>query len=326
MSMFTLGLRLALALVLAVAAAGKLADRAGSQSALRDFGLPEAALAPGAWVLPVLELLVAAALVITPTARAGAIGAIVLLGTFVAAIGRAMARGEAPDCHCFGQIHSEPAGKGTLGRNAVLAGAAVLVLVLSPGRSLGHLAAEDAALLGTSLATLALGAVTLTLRRENRELKKRPVSARRPMVEGLPSGSFAPDLPLSTLRGETLTLHELMRSGRPTALVQISPKCAPCRSLVPELIRWQRALAHDLNLVAISSGSAEDNLAFAEEHGLIELYIENGRSLGDLYRVRPTPSAVLIDEQGKIAAAPATGAVAIEALIRVGLDTLKAAA
>src|ERR1700742_4028722 len=90
--MFTLGLRLALALVFLVAAAGKLADRSGSQAALRDFGLPEGTLAVGAGVPPRLELLVAAALVIPPTARAGAVGAIVLLGAFVGAIGRAMAR------------------------------------------------------------------------------------------------------------------------------------------------------------------------------------------------------------------------------------------
>jgi methylamine dehydrogenase accessory protein MauD len=277
-------------------------------------------------VLPLLELLVAAALVITPTARVGAVGAVVLLGAFLGAIGRAMARGEAPDCHCFGQIHSEPAGRSTLARNAALAAAAVVALVLAPGRSLAHVGGEEAALLGTSLATLALGAVSLTLWRDNRELKKRPAPRRRPMVEGLPNGSFAPDLPLSTLAGEKLTLHELISSGRPTALVQISPKCGPCRTLVPELIRWQRALAHELNVVAISSGSPEANQAFSEEHGLTGLYLENGQSLGDVYRVKPTPSAVLVDEQGRIAAAPATGAVAIEALIRLGLDTLKAPA
>jgi thiol-disulfide isomerase/thioredoxin len=237
-----------------------------------------------------------------------------------------MARGEAPDCHCFGQIHSEPAGRGTLVRNAALAAAAVLVLVLAPGRSLAHIGGEDAALLGTSLATLALAGVSLTLWRDNQELKKRPAQSRRPLVEGLPSGSSAPDLMLTTLEGETLTLHELIGSGLPAALVQISPKCGPCRALVPELIRWQRALAHELKVVAVSSGSLEDNVAFAEEHGLESLYIEKGRSLGDVYRVKPTPSAVLIDEQGKIAAAPATGAVAIEALIRVGLDSLTAAA
>ena len=37
-----------------------------------------------------------------------------------AAIAIAMARGKAPDCHCFGQLHSAPAGWKTLARNGVL--------------------------------------------------------------------------------------------------------------------------------------------------------------------------------------------------------------
>ncbi len=36
----------------------------------------------------------------------------------------AMVRGRKPDCHCFGQLHSEPVGRQTLIRNAVLAAVA----------------------------------------------------------------------------------------------------------------------------------------------------------------------------------------------------------
>jgi peroxiredoxin len=39
-----------------------------------------------------------------------------------------MVRGRKPDCHCFGQLHSEPVGRQTLIRNAVLAAVAGLVV------------------------------------------------------------------------------------------------------------------------------------------------------------------------------------------------------
>jgi len=321
MPVVILGLRLLLVLVFVTAAVGKLADRPGAGQALRDFGVPEAWLGSGALILPALELLVAAGLLVTDTAGLAGLGALVLLAAFVAAIGAAMARGEAPDCHCFGQIHSEPAGWSTLVRNGVLAAVAVLVLLDAPGRSLTAVGAKNLALVLTSLATLTLLAVSFTLWRENRDLRARPAGVRRgPMVRGLPRGTFAPDANLSTLTGDDVSLRDVLASGRPAALVQISPKCAPCRAMLPELSRWQRTFAEELDVVTVSSGALEDNRAFADKHGLQRLYVETGHALGDLYQVKATPSAVLIDAQGRIAAAPATGAVAIEALIRVALQ------
>ena len=59
----------------------------------------------------------------------GALVVLALLVLFMAGIGVALARGEQPDCHCFGQLHSSPAGWGTLVRNGVLAAAAAVVVV-----------------------------------------------------------------------------------------------------------------------------------------------------------------------------------------------------
>src|SRR4029077_1482291 len=41
----------------------------------------------------------------------------------------------APDCHCFGALHSEPAGAKTLVRNVILAAIAAFVVVSDPGAS-----------------------------------------------------------------------------------------------------------------------------------------------------------------------------------------------
>jgi hypothetical protein len=56
------------------------------------------------------------------------VGALALLLIFVAGIGYNLAHGRTPDCHCFGQLHSAPAGWSTLIRNLVLAAIAGIVV------------------------------------------------------------------------------------------------------------------------------------------------------------------------------------------------------
>ena len=102
--------RLLLVLVFAVAGVAKLADRQGSRQAIVDFGLPSALAAPLGLLLALVELAVAATLLPASTAWWGAMGALALLSVFVVGITYNLARGRKPDCHCFGQLHSAPAG------------------------------------------------------------------------------------------------------------------------------------------------------------------------------------------------------------------------
>ena len=120
--------RLLLALIFLVAGLAKLADRAGSRHGLIEFGVPAALAAPLGVLLPLAELAVAIALIPLATAWWGAAGALALLLVFVAGIGVNLARGRKPDCHCFGQLHSAPAGWSTLARNGALAALAGFVL------------------------------------------------------------------------------------------------------------------------------------------------------------------------------------------------------
>src|SRR5947207_14996389 len=131
--------RLLLCVVFLIAGLAKLADLAGSRQALRDFGVPAALADPFGLLLPLAELAVAVALLLPATAWWGAMGALALLLLFVGGIGYNLARGRHPDCHCFGQLHSAPAGWPTLIRNLVLATIAGLVVVFgrnSPGLGL----------------------------------------------------------------------------------------------------------------------------------------------------------------------------------------------
>ena len=103
-------------------------------------------------LIPIAELTVAVLLFPTATAWWAGVLSLTLLGAFVSGIGVNLARGRRPDCHCFGQLHSEPIGAGTLVRNGVLAALAALLVWQGPERVgpstvawLGHLTMAEGA-------------------------------------------------------------------------------------------------------------------------------------------------------------------------------------
>lgn len=136
MSEVALVARLILAAVFSLAAVAKVFDREGSREAMTEFGLPAGLARPAAALAPLAELAVAAALVPATSAGLGAVGSLLVLVVFSGAVVVNLARGNTPDCHCFGQVHSSPIGSSTLVRNAVLGGLSVLVMA-EPGRSAG---------------------------------------------------------------------------------------------------------------------------------------------------------------------------------------------
>src|SRR5438105_12312351 len=135
MSLLLLFARLLLCAVFLVAGLAKLADLAGSRQAMRDFGVTSKLADVFGVFLPLAELAVAVALIFPLTVWWGAVGALVLLLIFVAGIGYNLALGRTPDCHCFGQLHSAPAGWSTLIRNLVLALIARLVVGFGRGNT-----------------------------------------------------------------------------------------------------------------------------------------------------------------------------------------------
>src|ERR671916_2626020 len=128
MNLALLVIRLLLAAVFVVAGVAKLADRKGSRQAMIDFGVPTGLASPLGILLPLAELVCAVALIPSATAWWGAVGTLALVLLFVAGIGINLARGRKPECRCFGQLHSAPAGWSTLARNTVLAAPAAFVV------------------------------------------------------------------------------------------------------------------------------------------------------------------------------------------------------
>jgi hypothetical protein len=127
-------LRIALAAVFAVAGIAKLAALRRTAARVRQFGVPEAWARPLAVAIPVTELVIVALILPDATARAGGVLAAMVLVVFSGAIVRLLLRGEAPDCNCFGVLHSSRVGPWMLVRNVGLAaGAAVVAMAPASG-------------------------------------------------------------------------------------------------------------------------------------------------------------------------------------------------
>ncbi len=320
MDTLLVALRLLLAAVFATAGVGKLLDRSGSRTALADFGVPQPLLSSGAVVLPLCELAVAIALLLKPLAAFGALGGLLLLLAFMTGIGVALRQGRAPECHCFGQLHSEPAGKDTLLRNAGLAALAAIVAAAGPGPSLdGWVRARSASELAASVSVVAAAvAVALLLARAYRV---RALRARRQSEQppGLPHAAPAPDFDRAKLCGCPGRLDVLTASGLPLLLIFAHPACVPCAELLPQVGRWQTTLAQKLVIAVVSQGDWDVNMATAVEHQIYNVVIESDTEIYDAYRIRGTPSAVVVSPDQRIASVTAQGPVAIEHLIRLTL-------
>ncbi|MGI8730715.1 MAG: TlpA family protein disulfide reductase [Solirubrobacteraceae bacterium] len=299
----------ALALVFIAAGVGKLLDPSGSRTALQGFGVSGRWSGVAVRLLPVAELAVAAALLTQPLARIGAAAALLLLAAFIFGVGNALRQGRAPDCHCFGQLHSAPAGRGTIVRNVVLAVPALLVVVAGPGDALAGLSTEGSALVAVSALAVALAVATIILVRD-----KQGSHAEGEAPVPLELGGPAPDLSLRDEQGATVTMTDVIDSERPTVLVFVTPSCPACKDLVPRLERWRPALAERVSLVVVRATTFPPAAGEAIASGML-WDVENASF--ETFRLLGAPSAVRVDPGGIVASAPALGVQAIEALIRV---------
>lgn len=272
-------LRLLLAAILAVASVAKLWDLVGASQAMRSFGVPAPLARPLAISLAVCEAVIAIALLPAGLARPAAIAATVLFGTFALVVAFARLRGRTPDCHCFGRLHSSPAGWWPIvGRNVGLAVAAAAV-ASQPASSI-----TATTLLAFGVVALVVGqalVLYMLLRRYGRALAR---------IEQLESGVERPR-PLA-VGEEAPTFDGLPARGRQALLVFSAPGCGPCAMLLPKVAEWQRELAHVVAVTVVEDGG-----------------------VADLYGVEMTPSAVLVDADGRIATELALGSAAIEQLV-----------
>jgi len=338
--------RLVLAGVFVVSGVAKLLDLAGSQKAMRDFGLPEPLARVAGIGLPIVELAVAVLLLPAVTAPYAGWAAVVLLAAFIAGISYNLARGNTPDCHCFGQLQSEPIGTPTLIRNGVLAAVALFVGVAGfaygPGPGLLDWTQEMdglawVVLVGFLLTIAALAGVVwmlVHLLGQNGRLLVRldkieealaaadielddddEDAAEDAFVEGLPYGTPAPAFSLTGLHGEQMTLAALRAAGNQVLLIFTDPNCGPCNALLPDIGKWQRELRSKLTVALVSRGTADAYLAKSAEHGLSNVLLQQNNEVADAYQVAGTPTGLLIRADGTIGSGLAPGGDAIRKLV-----------
>ncbi|HET9257870.1 MAG TPA: MauE/DoxX family redox-associated membrane protein [Pseudonocardiaceae bacterium] len=309
--------RLLLCVVFGLSAWGKLTDRSGARTAVAEFGIPARYVGVVAWALPSLEVALAVGLLPGATAPWAGLAVLLLLGVFTAAVARLLRLGRRPACSCFGSASEDPIGGATIVRNAALMAVAVVVVWGGVRRPQvpGTLPTDHA----VALAVVAIIAAMLVwligqVRVLRRQVDRQALSTLG--GEGMPIGSVAPEFELADSHGGSTSLQQLLACGTSVVLVFVHPGCDICATLAGELPRWQHRLRDQLTIAVIANGDLTENLAWGRERGLgeIPMLVQQGNEAALRYRVRGTPSAVLVDADGRIAAPVARGPIAIREL------------
>src|SRR5437868_1710313 len=316
MEIAVLLVRLFLAAIFALAGVAKFADLKGSEKAFKDFGVPQAIALPGSIALSVAEIVIAALFLSIETSWYAAAAASALLLLFIVQMIYQIARGNAPDCHCFGQVHSEPVGVKSIVRNVIFAAMALSLMVRgTSGQGASFTQLPDATIMqlifGVAIAGL-LAAVIFYLKKlsnqqaevihrlEVMELVAREGGTveREDVVhphEGLPIGAMFPDFKLPDVAGTEVTRDGLTVQKVPSPILFffVAPTCGPCKTLVSEFEQWKTDLEGKVRTVFISSGTPMENLAKFGDEISGAMLLQKGRELADAAKAQWTPTAIL---------------------------------
>jgi methylamine dehydrogenase accessory protein MauD len=117
-------------------------------------------------------------------------------------------------------------------------------------------------------------------------------------------GEPAPEIKLPDLHGNTVGLEDFR--GEETLVLFWNPGCGFCKQMLPDLKEWEaRAQEGAPKLLVVSAGSEEAN----EGMGLgSTVVLDQQFSAGRAFGASGTPSAVLVDAEGKIASEVTVGA------------------
>ena len=334
-------MRILLIAIFGVAGIAKLYDLSGSKKAVEGFGIHESLAKPLGVLLPIAEIAIALLLIFVQTSWFGAIGATGLLAIFVGGMSWQMYQGNAPDCHCFGQVHSEPVSSKSLIRNIVFMVPALALIV--SGKENQGLNLFDTSknyteespmqiIIGIAVVGLLVAVVyflkqiseqqvqimrrieilELTAHDGTKEVEREDAA---PPAEGLPIGAVAPSFVLPDLNGKEVSLKNLLIPKKSTLLLFVSPTCNPCGALLPEIESWQEEFKETLNLVFISSGNAKENADKMGGKTFKQILLQKDREVAEIFGSKWTPTALFISSDGTIASRVAAGDTAIRELV-----------
>ncbi len=285
MSLALLVLRALLGAVFGAAGLAKLLDRTAGRRLLETFEL-------GAWakpalrLLPLAEIALAWALLVSSTARPAACAAAAMLVAFSMLLVRSARRGHEGSCNCFGALAARLTSRHPLGRNAALLAVALLVAGFGPGSPVAvlwrHHGVDGAVL--AALAALAVAAFAL-------------------------AGASA--LPRRRAAGEIPGARELVAGARRTFVLFVEARCAACRSVAAALERFDGTAA-GVRLVVVSSEPLADTVLARVARSADRHVVDSG-GLAGRYGISATPTLLVLGRRG----APERFAVGAEGVTRL---------
>lgn len=133
-------------------------------------------------------------------------------------------------------------------------------------------------------------------------------------------GDPAPNFSIPDLEGEAVNTRDLR--GADTLLLFWNPDCPFCIAMSDDIKRWEEnPPAGAPRLLVVASGD-KDKVDDASKDFETRFLYDAESQVGPLFGTRSTPSAVLIDRDGRIASSVATGALKVMALAGVRMMTL----
>jgi thiol-disulfide isomerase/thioredoxin len=115
--------------------------------------------------------------------------------------------------------------------------------------------------------------------------------------------------------GKEVSLADL-RERNKTLLLFWSPECGFCQDMLPDLKELEtKPPVGAPEILVVSEGPEDDN----RQMGLLSpVVLDHDYTVGDAFGVEVTPSAVLVDAEGRVASEVAEGAKAVLKLARAG--------
>jgi thiol-disulfide isomerase/thioredoxin len=130
-------------------------------------------------------------------------------------------------------------------------------------------------------------------------------------------GEPAPELMLSDLEGNDVSLDDFR--GEKTLVLFWSPGCGFCQEILPQMKEWETASPEGApRLLVVSDGTVEDNKAMGFSSPVV---LDHTYAVSDAFGAAGTPSAVLVDGEGRFASEVAVGTSAVLELVRAGRTT-----
>lgn len=330
MELVLLLIRLFLFGIFTLAVVGKLLDLEGAEKAVKDFGIPDALVKPSMWLLLIVEGVIGVMFLFTSTSWFAAAAAFGLLAFFIVGMTMQIRSGNASECHCFGQIHSEPVSYKSLTRNMIFAVMALVLTVSGQNQGMNIVSGDSTAVQTVVLLVLAVIAVAIVIYLKKIFTQQIQIMRRLEIIElisseggqvqraeagdphdGLPIGAPFPAFTVEDAVGNVVTLQSFIGAVRPSVFFFVSPTCEPCKAMLPQIAAWRNELGDNVRFVFVSSGTAADNV---EKFGA-DVLLQSKREVADSVRARWTPTALFVRGDGTIGSHLFAGDRAIGELI-----------